>query len=365
MKVLTIGGATQDVFIHYADAVNMHLCSSCGQQPFLLLESGTKVEIKDIHYATGGGATNSAVSFSRLGFDTSVFCKVGSDEQGKFIQEHLQKEGVSISPVIQTEQANTGRSFILPTFEGDRTILVYRGANSTIETTQIPMQAIANSELIYVTSLSGISSQLLLPITKLAKDQGIFVANNPGMSQLRDGAPILRDSLPYIDILILNTDEAKQLMLSLVQTNETLKATLPIKKQIHTHKPVLLCESLLFKDICFNLTDFFSAVLNRGPRFVVVTNGAEGVYAATNETVYFHPSFPVEIEHTTVGAGDAFGSCFTAMIAQGNSIEDALRCGIVNACSVIGHEDAKSGLLTKKDLEKMAKEIDPTLLLRI
>jgi sugar/nucleoside kinase (ribokinase family) len=362
VKVLTIGGATQDIFIHYTDAFNMHLCNECGMQPYIILKSGAKIDVQDIHYATGGGATNSAVSFKRLGFQTTIFCKVGVDDQGNHIIQELKKESILTSPIIQTSKHATGCSFILPTPNQDRTILAYRGANSEIQINEIPMETIASQDMLYITSLSGNSSQLLLPITRLAKNQGVFVANNPGISQLRDGANSLRDALPYIDILILNADEATQLMLSLAQTDEALKKTLPQQKERYNYVPLLLSESLCIDTLCFNLDHFFKAVLKRGPGIVVVTNGAEGVYAATEQMLYFHPSFPVEIKHTSVGAGDAFGSCFAAMIKYGESLEDALRYGILNACSVIEHENAKTGLLTLNQLRTKITQVDKQLL---
>ncbi len=364
MKVLTIGGATQDVFIHYTGAATMHLCNECDEQRFLLLKAGSKIEIDKIHYSTGGGATNSAASFSRLGFATSIFCKIGTDSQGSFIKQHLEQEGIAIDNVIQTHSVETGISYVLPTSAKDRTILAYRGANATIKEDEIPYKEIQDSDAIYITSLSGPSSQLLLPIAQHAKKHNRFVANNPGVSQLRAGADILRKTLPYIDVLILNTDEAKEFMLSLAHSDEDVRVLI---KKITENKtagsaPELLQAPLTFQDICFDLRHFFQAVLQRGPKIVVVTNGAEGVYAANKESLYFHPSFDVEIEHTTVGAGDSFGSCFVASILKGTSVEDALRSGIINACSVIGHEDAKSGLLSNKELKNKLEKIDKKLL---
>ena len=65
-KVLTIGGGTQDIFISYKDAETVQFESKQGTRSCLLLEEGAKIEVSDIVYATGGGATNSGVSASAM-----------------------------------------------------------------------------------------------------------------------------------------------------------------------------------------------------------------------------------------------------------------------------------------------------------
>ena len=112
---------------------------------------------------------------------------------------------------------------------------------------------------------------------------------------------------------------------------------------------------------CFNLLHFFKEVHARGPKTIVVTNGAEGVYVSSENTIYFHPSIPIKIVNT-LGAGDAFGSTFVAGLALYKSVEMAIRCGIVNSLSVITHKDAKSGLLHKDELEYELSKLDHSLL---
>ena len=100
-----------------------------------------------------------------------------------------------------------------------------------------------------------------------------------------------------------------------------------------------------------------------GPKVVVVTDGARGVYVATEKQVLFHPSLSVDVIDT-LGAGDAFGSCFVGALRRGLSCEEALRCGIVNSASVIGFMGAKPGLLSYDEVEKRACALRPELLLR-
>jgi sugar/nucleoside kinase (ribokinase family) len=372
-KVLTIGGATQDIFIHVENiktatlhngvhSVPRAALATPSEKSFIMLQEGSKIEVSAIDYSTGGGATNSAVSFKRLGFEVGTIIKLGNDLPARAIITMLKTEGTITEHIIRSYKNATGISYVLPTPSGDRTILAFRGINAQVNPGDIPLNAIKNYNQLYITSLSGESSQLLLPITRQAKKQRIPVATNPGSSQLAAGADTLREALPNIDILILNADEAKILMASLLQTSETLlKEIKHEQEEPNPELPELLGYHISYNTICFSLRHFFKEVLRYGPNIVVVTNGAEGVYVATQNTLFFHPSLKVKIVNT-IGAGDAFGSCFVASIMQGNPIEEALVKGIINAASVISYLDAKEGLLLQKKLEQLIKATDPKLL---
>ena len=363
MKILTLGGATQDIFILYEDAETMHLHTKLGKQSYMLLKEGSKIEVTDIIYSTGGGANNTALSFRQLGFDVGIIVKIAQDQQGEFILKTLKKEGVVTDHIIISHQGQTGLSFIIPSLAHDRSIFAYRGVNATLSEREIPFDVIKNYNYLYVTSLSGESSHLLLPIVTTAKKSNIPVATNPGTSQLIAGAPGLRESLPFIDILITNSAEAKTFMLSLVQTSDQVKSN--IKKQVskpsQQQQPSLLNQPISIENILFSLNTYFQSVLEHGPKIVVVTNGAEGVYVATQDAIYFHPALPIKVINT-LGAGDAFGSSFVGSLAAGKSVEQAIRHGIINSASVIGFMNTKQGLLSMQELEKRAQQLDQKLL---
>jgi sugar/nucleoside kinase (ribokinase family) len=125
--------------------------------------------------------------------------------------------------------------------------------------------------------------------------------------------------------------------------------------------PQLIKSLVYIEEINFNLKDFCTEMMHRGPSIVAVTNGQEGVYVAHNKTIYFYPSLPVSVVDT-VGAGDAFGACFAAEIFLGSSIENALIAGITNACSVVEYEDATTGLLSRDEITRRAKSINRSLM---
>jgi len=331
MKILTIGGATQDLFAHYSGSDVMTLTHKNQIQQFMLFLSGEKAELDSLTALTGGGATNSAVSFKRLGFEAHCFCNIGNDSGGQFVLSELKKERVDTCHIHISSHHSTGTSVIINTAGKQRTVLVYRGANNHLELNKLPYDQIKQSNQLYITSLSSASSQILPDIVAFARQHKVPVAINPGTSQLAKGTLTLKKSLVYIDILILNSYEAHTFMIALVGTDENYKKRLecssnqkPCALNEAVESPYLVDSPLAYADSFFSIRNFFKAALAMGPKIVVITNGANGVYVATDKTMYFHPSLKVNVV-SAVGAGDAFGSCFVASLLQGSTIQDALK----------------------------------------
>lgn len=371
VNILTIGGATQDIFLHYEGTDFMTIAKKNMVASYMLFQSGEKKEIESIVYETGGGATNSAVTFARQGFQASCFCSIGNDQPGTALQKKLQQEGIKTDFIFTHPTLPTGQSFIINSHNGETTIFAYRGANSALTSKLIPIDHIKTCKQLYITSLSHASASILPQITCLAKEHNIPVAINPGISQLAQGTQQLKESLSNIDTLILNSAEAQIFMLALVQKDKSYKDVLecgdqtnPTGINLDNNQAYLLCGPLAYEDRFFSIRQFFKAVLNMGPRIVVVTNGRNGVYVASENHVVFCPSKKVPITNT-VGAGDAFGSCFVASLLQGCTIEDAVINGNINSASVLGHVGAKTGLLTTEELAQHRTSFDKTLLQRV
>lgn len=356
-RVLTIGSGIQDIFTKYDNVETLDLHTKEDDLAYVCLRAGRKIELQDIVYHCGGGATNSAVSFARNGCQVEAFFKIGNDKAGDFILDSLKKNNVSVSHVTRTDEKPTGQSFIIPGPHGNSAVLVYRGANLTLKKEDIPEDAIKASDQLYITSLSANTAQLFIPITQMAKKYNVPVAANPGTSQLRAGTDFLKEALGNINILILNSYEAELLMTSLM-----VKVPSPDTFQTHAENlPELLQKLLGSATTCFTLKHFFKTVHECGPDIIVVTNGSEGVYASDKNNIYFHPSIKINIVSST-GAGDAFGSSFVAQLLNNKSIEDALRMGIINSSSVIKHLGTQNGLLTRSELEKISAHLDKKLL---
>lgn len=327
IKIITIGGATQDIFLHYNNLDSISLPKNDENKKYILLEEGSKIDIKELNYYSGGGATNSAVSFKRLGFNVSTIFKLGKDCQADFILNDLKKENIDVSNVVYSNSLPTAVSIIFPCPSGDRVVLAYRGANKDLDIQDFSLDIIKNYDAIYITSLSASSANIFFKVTLTAKENNLLVAANPGINQFKVNIEEFKKSLKNIDILTLNNTEAEELF-----------------------------NCLTSKD-SYSIENFFKAILQLGPKIIAVTDGAKGVHAFCNNTIYFHPSIEPEKLVNTLGAGDAFGSCFVANLICNKTIEEALIAGILNSSSVISKEGAKNGLLTLQQLEEKIKTI--------
>ena len=365
MNILTIGGATQDLFLQYRGADIMSIMKKTGTFTYMLFESGEKVEVDSISYLTGGGATNTAVGFTRLGFKTASFCALGADIPGDQVINELTTQGVDTSLIARLKDHSTGTSYIVSSIHGERTIFTHRAANAALNTVTLPLAAIATAKQLYITSLSGASARILPAITEHAKKHNVPIAINPGTSQLSTDALSLKQSLKNIDIIIMNSFEARTFMHALVQKDAAYqssfqaadsKSRVPCGLNAEDSTAYLINHPLACHDMLFSMNNFFKEVLAMGPRIVVVTNGANGVYAASENKIWFCPSAKTTVI-SSVGAGDAFGSCFVGSMLNGASIEESLQAGVINSASVLSSIGAKTGLLSFNDIQTQRTQL--------
>ncbi len=330
--IITIGSATLDAFIETKVANIVSVSSITDKKEFMAYPYGSKIEIDDFRYATGGGAVNTAANFSNLGFKTSAIVKIGDDIQGKTIIDALDKFKVDKSNVIVSSKEKTGFSIILTSFQGDRTVLAHRGPNATITKKEINLDAIKSSRWLYIAPLNGYTTKILDEIADFAEENDVNMAINVGTSSIKQGAEYLDKILKTAEVVILNLEEAS--MLTGISVRPDNKETKYSDSPIHI-------------DI--------KAMLNRlkstNAKIVVITDGKNGVYAFDGKKYYILTPFPANVI-STLGAGDAFSSTFVATLDRTNwDIVKALQFASINSASVVEHFGAQEGFLTFEEIE--------------
>ena len=307
-RVLTIGDATLDTFLNIHDATVE--CDLSKKSCRLCFSYAEKIPIHESIQAPGGNAVNVAVGLTKLGLNVAVRSEIGKDTNGNVILETLKKAKIQTVELLRDPKAQTRYSVIL-NFKGERTILGYHPEHK-----YKALKLKAKYNWIYYSSLGPtfetIQNSL---ITWLKKNPEAKLVFNPGSYQLKEKLVEVQKMLFYTDILIVNREEAEQL----VGKDKDIK---------------LLAEKLL----------------KAGPEIVAITDGPCGAYAATAEEFLFAPPMPIKPISTT-GAGDAFSSGFMAALIKNKKIKDALMWGIFNSSSVIQHFGAQTGLLSSRDLK--------------
>ena len=322
LKILTIGGATQDITFNTQEGKLINNSQDLIRQKLIAFEFGAKINIPEINFFFGGGATNTAVNFVNLANKVSTLVCLGEDNIGQAFLKNLKEKKIKTN-LIQTSTKPSGLSVVInaKNLGEEHTLFTYRGANEVLK---IELDKLTQTEydLIYLTSLSGKNHKNNL--TKIFNYKKRFkntnIAWNPGNLQIQLGLKNLKQFLENTNFLIINKDEAIELCLSVGE-----KITNP-------------------RDLLKKLAEYC-------PQTVVITDGSNGAYCLHQKKVYYSASCHVKIKDTT-GVGDAFGSTFVWAMLNNFDTEKSLEMAIKNACSVLQHSGAQFGLLGRSLLIK-------------
>ncbi len=346
--VITIGSATQDIFIESDFGKIIDIRDSFSKTSMLGFEYGAKIEIDKLAFDIGGGAINTGVNFANFGFNTSAIVKVGKDLNAKAILNRMKEKNIDDSFVITSDKNKTGFSVILTSFEGDRTVLAHRGANSKVTKDEIPFDKLKNTKWIYIAPLAGDSNLVLDEIALFAEENNISVAINPGTRQINRGVEDLKKVIETAEVLVMNLSEASKITgitakyenFEVDIFNECLRV-LQDKKTLEKEPWVLSAAEMLIKLNSYN------------PKVSIITNGGKGTVAFDGKTFYIAPPFPAKVI-STLGAGDAFASSFTAGIMKYDwDIEKALKLASINAAEVIQSFGAHVGVKNFDELKEI------------
>jgi len=91
--VITVGSATVDVFAN-TNAELITIKNEERTEHLIAYETGAKILINDLEFQIGGGGTNTAVSFSRLGLKTAFLGKIGRGSNAQSVINLLEHENV-------------------------------------------------------------------------------------------------------------------------------------------------------------------------------------------------------------------------------------------------------------------------------
>lgn len=309
--IITIGSASRDVIIKSKGfSLTDSAKSETGQIECFPL--GSKIDIDEIAFTTGGGATNSAVTFARQGLRVATVAAVGEDSVAKEVLRELEAEKVDTCFFQTHNDDYTAFSAILVHDSGERTILNYKGEAQHLNADKIDFSKL-KTNWFYITSLGG-NIELLEKIVDHAKKENIKIAVNLGMKDLELGPVRLKDVLEAINIFICNEEEGRKLVGG--QSKE---------------------------EILSKLRELMSGTI------LVLTDGRDGVLVEDAGGKKYSAGIPDSPVIERTGAGDAFGSGFVSKYMENSNIEKAIQFGTANASSVVTKFGAKEGILKKED----------------
>lgn len=314
-EVITFGTATLDVFLR---SPGMEVEVQDGEKD-ICVRYGAKLEVNEIYFESGGGGTNSAVTFGRQGLKVASVVQIGTDFAGEKVLKDLEESKVDTSLVDVEKGIYTDYSNILWAPDGGRTILIYRGP-TRLEVKNLPLKKL-KSRWFYLSSLEG----NLKIVERLAKDYPqTKIAWNPGSRELKQKKELL-SLLPRITQINVNKEE----MELLVNQGKPLEIKKLLKKAQE-----LPCE------------------------YVVITDDKRGAYLWEKQSrAWVHSGiFKDSPRVETTGAGDSFGSGLVTGLIKGKTLEECLYLASANASSVVSQVGAKKGILSVQELKKWPRK---------
>jgi len=287
-KILTIGGATEDISFCVQEGMVVDNREDLLRQKLFAFEHGAKIPIDKLFFSFGGGAANSAINFAHLGFEVFCMASIGDDERGKQILRNLRDRKVRTKLMQISKNKSSAVSFILIGRDREHVAFVEQGAKNNLNIKEADLRAISKFDWIYLSSLSGKWEANLAKIfSQVDKRENLQIAWNPGGVQLRAGIRKLKKYLTQTSVLLLNRDEA----LELVVSDPEYKGR--------------------GENFFNNIKNILGILKKYGPHIVVITDGAHGAYTYGDYFCHQKANDVKKVIDTT-GVGDIFNSSFVA-----------------------------------------------------
>jgi len=320
--IITFGSAAQDIHLKSKAFTLIKDDKDFMTGTGICLNLGSKVEIEDIIFTTGGGGTNVAATFAKQGFKTAFCGAIGVDSAGLEIVRELKQLRIDTKFVVKKKEKHTNQSVIISNTGEDRTILVYRGASDILTGKDIPYKKIKSTKWIYLAPLTNLLCDEFENIVNFAKENKIKIAVNPSEQQLALTEEKLKNVFSKVDILFLNQEEASFL------------TKIPFSEE----------------------QNIFKKISQMGANIVVMTKGGDGVVAFDGKYLYSAGVNQNRKIVDTTGGGDSFAAGFLSdYIRTDGDIEKSIQLGLANSEANLSEIGAKIGLLDKTSEFERAK----------
>jgi sulfofructose kinase len=229
-----------------------------------------KVEVIESSLQGGGPVPTAMVTLAKLGAKAAYMGRVGSDAEGKFVKDQLEKEGVNTDHLIMDKKSKTAQAFIwVDKDTGKRTVALDK---TRLKETQISELKFLNSISTRFLHIDARESQVNIFLAKWAKKLGAKVCLDVG--SLRSG---VESVFPWVDHLIVS----KRFACGITNSSDPFSA--------------------------------YKELMGKGFEIVVITIGEDGCICGSCQgkdgNIFHSPGFHVKVVDTT-GAGDVFHGAF-------------------------------------------------------
>ena len=261
----------------------------------------------------GGKGSNQAVAAARLGADLTFIGRVGNDVFANLAQELWTAEGINTDYVNKDPDHATGVAPIFVDSNGENMIVVVLGANNHIQQSDIDAakDAIADADVLIVQL--EINHDMVGYALKTAKSLGIMTILNPAPA-----AEIPTEFVQLADYITPNETELEML------------------SRGHSDNVIANAQSLL----------------TTKEQTVIVTMGSQGAQIVQKDHQELIGTFKVDVVDTT-GAGDAFNGGLAVALAEGKSLQEAVKFASATAALCVTRLGTSPSMPQRDEVDKL------------
>ncbi len=279
---------------------------------------GETVVARDFAHFPGGKGANQAVAAARMGAGTLMIGAVGADEPGSWMRAFLQENGVDTEMVGINSRQPTGQAFINVSATGENAIVIVPGANAGLTPADIRFERLTGCG-IFLAQLECPVETIKSFFSSDAARRGTTILN--AAPALPEGAGLF----PLVDILILNESEL------------AAYAGLP--------EPPDDVETAI---------EGAGNLVGREGQAVIVTLGEKGAVVVTGEQGDLIPGRQANVMDTT-GAGDCFCGTLAVALADGYTLNEAVRFAVTAASISVERSVAATSMPARAEVEKVMR----------
>jgi ribokinase len=261
----------------------------------------------------GGKGANQAVAAARLGGQVTFLSKLGTDVFGDTNLKNFQNEGINTSLIGQCPDHPSGVALITVDKSGENTIIVAPGANSQITVENINKASSSFDQAELILAQLEIPLDAVLSSIKTAREKGKRLILNPAPA-----SPLTKEFLEGLYMITPNETESKLLTGIAVTDGPSAEASAAI-------------------------------FVEKGVQNVIITMGASGAFVYTKEYKGMVPTEKVKAIDTTA-AGDTFNGALAVALAQGNTMENAVKFALKAATLSVQRMGAQSSIPRLEEL---------------
>lgn len=264
----------------------------------------------------GGKGANQAVSAARCGAKVAMVGMVGDDGFGTRALNNLKRESILASGLGRSDDKPTGCATVFIDKEtAENQIVIAAGANLETSADQVPNEILGKGNIVLMQM--EVSHEENWEVIRRAYEKEALTILN-----MAPAAPVPKDVLDMLDILIVNRIEAEQIAdkLGLKIEDNALKLAHVLAKQ---------CD--------------LTCIITLGPRGSVAVE-------KDSQKGWVVPAMVIEDVVDTTGAGDAFCGGVAAGLFKGMSLPEAMRFGSVAGSLACRGKGAQATLAYEEEI---------------